>query len=74
MHSMDDGTRRGEVEAAIASLPRSEEWPDLSPQERRRRQAVLDDIERRLWEDGPRRPISDPSRGRLFLPFAALKE
>lgn len=62
-----------EIEAAIALLPDVDTWPSLPLGERERRQAVLDDIARRIREDGPRRPVNDPDRGRLFMPFAALK-
>lgn len=58
---------------AIASLPTAEEWPDVSTQERERRERVLWEISLRIMEDGPRRAVPSSERGRQFMPFAALK-
>lgn len=41
--------------------------------ERERRAWTLDQIRRRIAEDGPRRAAASPGRGRLFMPFAALE-
>ena len=41
--------------------------------ERERRAWTLDQIRRRILEDGPRRAVASPERGRLFMPFAALE-
>lgn len=62
-----------EVFRALASLPTADEWPDISQQERERRERVLWEISLRIMEDGPRRPVPSPERGRQFIPFAALK-
>lgn len=62
------------TERAIAALPDAESaWPGISPEERERRRLVLADIAARVREDGPRTPSFDPDRGRLFMPFSALK-
>ena len=61
---------RGASEAALPSL---DMWPDLDAFECERRAVILRDIEQRLAESGPRRPVPDPNRGRLFMPFAALE-
>lgn len=50
------------------------DWGSLPPGERERRLAVLADIERRIERDGPRVARSDVSRGRQFMPFAALED
>lgn len=41
--------------------------------EQERRARILDDIRQRIALDGPRIAASSPDRGRLFMPFAALK-
>lgn len=62
------------AERAIAALPAAEStWPGISSEERERRRLVLADIAARIWEDGPRTASFDPDRGRLFMPFSALK-
>lgn len=53
-------------------LPGLDSWPGLAPQERERRARILRDIGLRLAEEGPRRAVPSPERGRLFVPFAAL--
>lgn len=60
-------------ETASARIPDASAWPDLPGPERERRQAVLDDIRRRVAEDGPRTAWDHPDRARQFLPFDALK-
>ena len=45
--------------------------PDGSERERRR--LVLEDIEARLRENGPRQAQPSPDRASQFMPFAALK-
>lgn len=65
--------RNSEVFSALSSLPTAEEWPDISAQERERRERVLWEIALRVMEDGPRHPVPSPERGRQFIPFAALK-
>ena len=41
--------------------------------EQERRARILDDIRQRIALDGPRVAAPSPDRGRLFMPFAALK-
>lgn len=48
-------------------------WPDLNVEERERRDVILRAIRTRIEEEGPRRATASPDRGRLFMPFAALK-
>ena len=59
--------------AEIARIPSLDEWPDLPARERERRERVLADIRLRLAENGPHRAVPAPERGRLFMPFSALK-
>lgn len=54
--------------------PGQREWGPLPPGERERRLAVLADIERRVAQDGPHVARPDASRGRQFMPFAALED
>lgn len=46
----------------------------LSPDEAAWRRSVLDDIARRVEQDGPHVARAHPDRARQFMPFAALKE
>lgn len=62
-----------EVARALEAVPGIEEWPDIDPRERGRRMRVLADIRARIQQDGPRRAAESDERGRLFMPFAALK-
>ena len=48
-------------------------WPDIGEREQERREAVLRGIVQRIVEDGPRRAMASPERGRQFIPFAALR-
>lgn len=61
------------VEEELACIPGASTWLEANPAERKRREAILADIRRRVIENGPRRPVESPDRGRLFMPFAALK-
>lgn len=56
-----------------AKLPPADTWPGLSQAEREYRAQVLDGIARRVAEDGVRVSAPGPDRGKLFMPFAALK-
>ena len=56
-----------------AELPPADTWPGLSQAEREYRAQVLDGIALRVAEDGVRVSAPDPDRGKLFMPFAALK-
>lgn len=60
-------------EQADPHIPDIERWPGLPELEREHREAVLADIRRRVEEDGPRVAVAAVDRGRLFMPFAALK-
>ncbi len=61
------------TESADPHIPDLGEWPDLDPLERERRAAILADVRYRVAVDGPRVAVGTPGRGRLFMPFAALK-
>lgn len=61
------------VQQELNKLPSTSIWPDISFEERERREAVLSDIARRIREDGPHCAAHDPQRARQFMPFAALK-
>lgn len=58
---------------AAAELPSADTWPGLSTDERRYREGVLADIARRVADEGVHRALPGDERGRLFMPFAALK-
>ena len=60
-------------EQADPHIPGIERWPDLPELEREHREAVLADIRRRVEAEGPRVAVATVDRGRLFMPFAALK-
>lgn len=64
---------RTAIEAELACIPSLDEWPDLGARELERRARVLADIRQRVVEHGPHRAVAAPERGRLFMPFAALK-
>lgn len=59
--------------ADLERVPSIHEWPCLSPYEQERRKFILAEIRQRIQECGPHRARIDPQRGRLFMPFAALK-
>lgn len=59
--------------AELARIPAIDEWPGLDTRERERRARVLADIRQRVVERGPHRAAASPERGKLFMPFAALK-
>ena len=65
--------REDEIEEALAAVPDVSAWEGLGPQELERRAWALDQIRRRIAEDGPRRVTASSDRGRLFMPFAALE-
>lgn len=64
---------RAAIEAELARIPSLDEWPGLDTRERERRDRVLADIRQRVAEHGPHHAVAAPERGRLFMPFAALK-
>lgn len=62
-----------QVASGIEAVPGVDAWEGLQPMERERREGILRDIRMRIEENGPRRSVADPARGRLFMPFAALE-
>ena len=64
---------RENVRQEIGRLPLASSWPDIDEREQERREAVLRGIVQRIVEDGPRRAMASPERGRQFIPFAALR-
>ena len=62
-------------EAAIqaAGIPSPSIWAGISADKRAYRKRVLDDIARRVAEEGIHTAIPGDDRGRQFMPFAALK-
>lgn len=67
--------RRAALQAAIqaAGIPSPDIWADISTDERAYRKRVLDDIARRVAEEGVHTAVPGDDRGRQFMPFAALK-
>lgn len=67
--------RRAALQAAIqaAGIPSPDIWAGISADERAYRKRVLDDIARRVAEEGVHTAIPGDDRGRQFMPFAALK-
>lgn len=63
------------LEEAIraAGIPSPSIWAGISADERAYRSRVLDDIARRVTEEGIHTAIPSDDRGRQFMPFAALK-
>ena len=66
---------RTALEEAIqaARIPSPSIWAGISADERAYRSRVLDDIARRVAEEGIHTAIPSDDRGRQFMPFAALK-
>lgn len=62
-----------QVAGGLDAIPPIDTWEGLQPMERERREGILRDIRMRIEEGGPRRAVADPTRGRLFMPFAALE-
>jgi hypothetical protein len=67
--------RRAALQAAIqaAGIPSPGIWAGISADERAYRKRVLDDIARRVAEEGVHTAVPGDDRGRQFMPFAALK-
>lgn len=67
--------RRAALQAAIqaAGIPSPDIWAGISADERAYRKRVLDDIARRVAEEGIHTAVPGDNRGRQFMPFAALK-
>lgn len=66
---------RTALQAAIqaAGIPSPDIWAGISADERAYRKRVLDDIARRVAEEGVHTAVPGDDRGRQFMPFAALK-
>lgn len=56
-----------------AGIPSPDIWAGISADERAYRERVLDDIARRVAEEGVHTAVPGDDRGRQFMPFAALK-
>ena len=65
--------RDDEAKTALDVVPDASAREGLGLMEREHREWVLDQIRRRIAEDGPRRAVASPELGRLFMPFAALE-
>ena len=66
---------RAANETAIqtSGIPSPDIWAGISADERAYRKRVLDDIARRVAEEGVHTAVPGDDRGRQFMPFAALK-
>ena len=66
---------RTALQAAIraAGIPSPDIWAGISADERAYRKRVLDNITRRVAEEGVHTAVPSDDRGRQFMPFAALK-
>lgn len=75
MRATSQAATRTANETAIqaAGIPSPDIWAGISADERAYRKRVLDDIARRVAEEGVHTAVPDDDRGRQFMPFAALK-
>lgn len=75
MRATSQAARRAALQAAIqaAGIPSPDIWAGISADERAYRKRVLDDIARRVAEEGVHTAVPGGDRGRQFMPFAALK-
>ena len=75
MRATSQAARRAANETAIqaAGIPSPDIWAGISTDERAYRKRVLDDIARRVAEEGVHTAVPGDDRGRQFMPFAALK-
>ena len=83
MRVTSDDERRAESWTAIrtalqaarraAGIPSPDIWAGISADERAYRKRVLNDIARRVAEEGVHTAVPGDDRGRQFMPFAALK-
>lgn len=62
-----------ETAIQAAGIPSPDIWAGISADERAYRKRVLDDITRRVTEEGVHTAVPGDDRGRQFMPFAALK-
>lgn len=63
----------GQTAIQAAGIPSPDIWAGISTDERAYRKRVLDDIARRVAEEGVHTAVPGDDRGRQFMPFAALK-
>lgn len=75
MRAASQAATRTANETAIqaAGIPSPDIWAGISADERAYRKRVLDDIARRVAEEGVHTAVPSDDRGRQFMPFAALK-
>ena len=79
MRATSGSERRAESQTALeeaiqtAGIPSPDIWAGISADERAYRKRVLDDIARRVAEEGVHAAVPGDDRGRQFMPFAALK-
>ena len=75
MRATSQAATRTANETAIqeAGIPSPDIWAGISADEHAYRKRVLDDIERRVAEEGVHTAVPGDDRGRQFMPFAALK-
>lgn len=75
MRATSQAATRTALQAAIqaARIPSPSIWAGISADERAYRERVLDDIARRVAEEGVHTAVPGDDRGRQFMPFAALK-
>lgn len=75
MRATSQAATRTANETAIqaAGIPSPDIWAGISADERAYRKLVLDDIARRVAEEGVHTAVPSDDRGRQFMPFAALK-
>lgn len=63
----------GQAAIQTAGIPSPDIWAGISADERAYRKRVLNDIARRVAEEGVHTAVPGDDRGRQFMPFAALK-
>lgn len=75
MRATSQAACRAALQAAIqaAGIPSPDIWAGISADERAYRKRVLNDIARRVAEEGVHTAVPGDDRGRQFMPFAALK-
>ena len=75
MRATSQAAYRAAGQAAIqaAGIPSPDIWAGISADERAYRERVLNDIARRVAEEGIHAAVPGDDRGRQCMPFAALK-
>ena len=71
--SQDENRAAGQTAIRAAGIPSPDIWAGISADEHAYRKRVLDDIARRVAEEGVHTAVPGDDRGRQFMPFAALK-